>query len=125
MYIAFEGGKTVTVQEIFEKEDVSKRYLEQIFSELKKYGLIKSIKGKHGGYFISKPAKEVTILDIVVSLEGKLGSVIVSNNKALERVVEEQLCIPLKDSMEAIMSHITLESLVTDYNQRQSNMFYI
>lgn len=36
LYIALESGTTITVQDVFEKEDVSKRYLEQIFAELKK-----------------------------------------------------------------------------------------
>lgn len=127
LYIALESGNTITVQDVFAKEDVSKRYLEQIFAELKKYGLVASIKGKHGGYYIPKPLKEVTALDVIIALEGEgsLNSLAASSNKELEDVLEDIIWTPLQGAIKILLSGITIDTLLTNYNERQSNMFYI
>lgn len=127
LYIALASGKTITVQDVFEKEDVSKRYLEQIFAELKKNGLVNSIKGKHGGYFIPKPLKDLTALDVVVALEGEgtLNSLASSRDKELDTVLEESLWTPLQTEIKTLLAGVSLEQLLTDYNERMSNMFYI
>jgi Rrf2 family protein len=127
LYIALESGDTITVQDIFNKEDVSKRYLEQIFAELKKNGLVHSIKGKHGGYFISKSLNDITPLDIIVAIEGEgnIGELPTEGDKELENVLQEQLWGPLQQDIKSLLSSVTLEDLLSDYNQRQANMFYI
>ena len=45
---------------IAQRQDISKSYLEQVFSALRKAGLVKSIKGAQGGYELAKDAKEIT-----------------------------------------------------------------
>lgn len=127
IYIALESGKTITVQDVFIKEDVSKRYLEQIFAELKKNGLVASVKGKHGGYFIPKALKDITAYDVIYALEGEGGinSLAPSKDKELEAVLGEQLWHPLQEAVELLLRSITVESLLSDYTTRQTNMFYI
>ena len=127
MYMATSSEDMTTVQKIFNFEDVSKRYLEQIFSELKKHGLVKSIKGKHGGYFIAKNFEDISVFDIIEALEGKvhLGTLPTEGQKEIEQVLESELWNPLQSAMEDLLKGITLDSLVNQYNQSQSNMFYI
>ncbi len=127
MYMATASESTMTVQKIFNIEDVSKRYLEQIFSDLKKQGLVKSIKGKHGGYYIAKPLQAITVHDIIEAIEGKsdLGSLPTEGQKEIEAVFEEHLWHPLQSTMESLLKGVTLENLLTEYHQTQSNMFYI
>jgi Rrf2 family protein len=127
LYIALESGETITVQDVFEKEDVSKRYLEQIFAELKKNGLVHSIKGKHGGYYIPNALKEITALDIIVALEGEgsINSLASSKDRELENLLDEGLWQPLQNQIQNFLKGITLDVLVEDYNDRLSNMFYI
>jgi Rrf2 family protein len=127
LYIALESGNTITVQDVFDKEDVSKRYLEQIFAVLKKHNLVISIKGKHGGYYIARPLSEITALDIIIALEGdeSIGALSNSNNKDLDFLLEEHLWTPLQEQIKSILSGVTLEELMTNYHQRQANMFYI
>jgi Rrf2 family protein len=127
LYIALEKGETTTVQDIFNKEDVSKRYLEQIFADLKKSGLVHSIKGKHGGYFVSKPLSDITPLDIIHAIEGDgdLGALPTEGDKELEEVLKEQLWSPLQSEIKNLLSNVNLEDLINDYHQRQANMFYI
>jgi Rrf2 family protein len=127
MYIATSGEATTTVQKIFSIEDVSKRYLEQIFSDLKKFGLVKSIKGKHGGYYIAKDLEAINVYDIIEALEGKveLGSLPTPGQKEIEAVFGEHLWTPLQESTEKLLKGVTLEQLVNSFNATQSNMYFI
>lgn len=127
LYIALESGNTLTVQDVFIREDVSKRYLEQIFAELKKQGLVMSIKGKNGGYYIHKPLKEINVYDIIYALEGEgdFNALTGNGDKDLAGVLSDRLWEPLKASLYELLGNITLEELMLDYQSRQGNMFYI
>lgn len=71
--IAYHAGqKPVQIQDIARRQDISPRYLEQIFQSLKRAGILKSKRGPQGGYLIAKPLKEVTVRDIVKATEGDL-----------------------------------------------------
>src|SRR3712207_9448755 len=59
----------VTLKSICERQSISERYLEQIFSLLRKGGLIKGVKGAQGGYTLVKGAKEITIGEILRVVE--------------------------------------------------------
>jgi len=64
--------KPVSVKEIARRQNISTRYLENIFHELKIAGILGSTKGKGGGFYLSKPLKEITILSLVDILDGEL-----------------------------------------------------
>jgi Rrf2 family protein len=57
---------------ISERQDLSLNYLESIFAYLKRAGLVTGIAGAQGGYVLSKPANEITLLDILSVLEGDM-----------------------------------------------------
>ncbi|MBU0722266.1 Rrf2 family transcriptional regulator [Patescibacteria group bacterium] len=54
------------------EEAISLKYLETLFANLKKAGLVKSIKGAGGGYKLAKPARQITVYEIINALEGKM-----------------------------------------------------
>lgn len=56
-------------QDISRRQNISPRYLEQIFQGLKKAGIIKSKRGPQGGYSLAKPASEITVLEIIKATE--------------------------------------------------------
>ena len=62
----------VSLAVIAKQENISLKYLERLFANLKKAGLIKAVKGATGGYFLSKSAEQINVYDIVKALEGKL-----------------------------------------------------
>ncbi len=67
----FEGGGRVTIlKNIARDEDISIRYLEQITIPLKISRLIKSVRGSSGGYVLAKPPSQITLCEILDSLEG-------------------------------------------------------
>jgi len=63
---------SVSLAIIAKQEKISLKYLERLFSNLKKAGLVKAVKGASGGYLLAKSAKQINIYDIIKALEGKL-----------------------------------------------------
>jgi len=64
------GNLPAQIKDISRRQDISPRYLEQIFQDLKKAGLLKSRRGPQGGYSLAKPPESITVKDIVWATEG-------------------------------------------------------
>ncbi|RKX80812.1 MAG: AsnC family transcriptional regulator, partial [Spirochaetes bacterium] len=68
--LAVNGGeKPLSIKKITEVEDLSPIFLEQIFTKLKKYGLIKSIRGAGGGFLLARDASDISVKDILEAVE--------------------------------------------------------
>lgn len=65
-------NRAMQIKEIAAMTQVSHSYLEQLLSALRKGGLVISIRGANGGYKLSRPAYEITVLEIIEVLEGPL-----------------------------------------------------
>lgn len=61
-------NKVCSAKKIAEKENISVIYLEQIFSKLKKKGILVSTRGAHGGFFLNKPPSDITVYDVMDAL---------------------------------------------------------
>ncbi len=68
-----EEGKNISLSSISNQEGISLKYLERIFSCLKKAGLVNSEKGVSGGYVLAKSSSDITVFDVIESLEGDMG----------------------------------------------------
>ena len=66
------GGRPTQVREIARVESLSAKYLEQLLGRLKGGGLVKSVRGARGGYQLARPAREITVREVLVLLEGSL-----------------------------------------------------
>lgn len=114
----------VPLKQIAQKQNISEQYLEQIFSALKKSGLIKSVRGAQGGYLLVKEPKDIRVGDILTVLEGpvSLSDCIIdedvcSNSKVcVTKVVWERL----KKGIEDVINSITLQDMINDYNENRS-----
>ena len=58
-------GLPTPIKEISRRQEVTPRYLEQIFQRLKKAGIVKSVRGPKGGYYLSRKPEEVVVSDII------------------------------------------------------------
>ena len=77
--------KILKIKDIAAKASIPQNFLEQILLELKKQGLLISVKGAHGGYKLAKDLKDITLKDVVVILESDIFAAISQpNNKGLE-----------------------------------------
>lgn len=66
---ALESNAVCKIKEIAQAANIPQNFLEQILLELKKQGLLVSVKGAHGGYRLAKSLQEITLKDVVVILE--------------------------------------------------------
>jgi len=65
-------GRAMQIKEIAAMTSISHGYLEQILSILRRAGLVASIRGAQGGYQLARRASEITVLEIIETLEGPL-----------------------------------------------------
>ncbi|UCF32168.1 MAG: Rrf2 family transcriptional regulator [bacterium] len=63
-------GLPTQIKDISRRQQISPRYLEQIFQKLKKAGLLGSKRGPSGGYFLLREPSEITLGDIIRATEG-------------------------------------------------------
>jgi Rrf2 family protein len=68
----YNAGKATQVKDIAERQGIPPRFLEQIFQELKRVGIVASKRGPQGGYTLSRPADEIRLGDVVRALEGPI-----------------------------------------------------
>ncbi|NOR56640.1 MAG: Rrf2 family transcriptional regulator [Sulfurovum sp.] len=80
-----EANAVSKIKEIAQVANIPQNFLEQILLELKKQGLLVSVKGAHGGYRLAKSLKEITLKDVVLVLETDIFSdVYQTDNPALK-----------------------------------------
>ena len=65
-------GIPAQVQDISRRQQISPRYLEQIFQGLKKAGILNSKRGPQGGYSLAKTPEQITVLDVIKATEQDL-----------------------------------------------------
>lgn len=69
------GRKERCAREIADSQELSKKYLESILSQLRTAGFVRSVRGAHGGYVLSRAPAEITVGEVVRALEGSLAFV--------------------------------------------------
>jgi Rrf2 family protein len=115
--IAFHNhGKATQIKDIAERQAIPPRFLEQIFQDLKRAGLVSSKRGPRGGYQLSRPASEIRVGDIVRALEGPIalttdGTKEPAEGDATSRAVTEELFTELSTQIEACFDGRTIEDL--------------
>jgi Rrf2 family transcriptional regulator, cysteine metabolism repressor len=65
--------RPVPIATVAERRGMPVQFLEQLFSTLRRAGLLESYRGMRGGYTLARPADEITVLEVVHALDGKVG----------------------------------------------------
>lgn len=119
-------NESVTLKTISKRQNISERYLEQIFSALRKSGIIIGRKGAQGGYTLAKDPKEITISEILRVLEGESLLVDISNDGVdeLESCINENLWKGINDKINEYFKSITLQDLVDKYQLSKEGIIY-
>ena len=88
--MAYHSGTLPSqIKDISRRQSISPRYLEQIFQDLKKAGLIKSRRGPQGGYFLAKKPEQITVREVILATEGELHVVACNREKKLAKDICE------------------------------------
>lgn len=71
LYIAYNAGQgPITSKDIAQRQGLPPRYLEQLMQKLVRGGLLRGVRGPHGGYVLAKERRRITVADICSVLEG-------------------------------------------------------
>jgi len=118
--MAYHSGNLPTqIKDISRRQDISPRYLEQIFQDLKKAGLIKSRRGPQGGYFLARKPEEITVRQILLAAEGDITLVLCAKEDCEEkgkcefdsRCVTQQIWAEATRRLTAYFDSVTLKDL--------------
>lgn len=112
---ASEGPMALRV--IAERQGISESYLEQVFTSLRKSGLVRASRGAQGGYELNQQADQVTVGEILRSLEGPIVPVYCVGESEGASCEREQYCITrsfweeLRDKINEFLDGTTLQDL--------------
>ncbi|WP_024833197.1 RrF2 family transcriptional regulator [Ruminiclostridium josui] len=127
-----KSGDFVTVISISEKLGISKIYLEQVFSLLKRSKLVTSVKGSQGGYQLAKSPEKITAYDILqaveISLFEKTERSVSQQAEGIESSITNLVWNKIDESISEVLKNTTLSDLVDEAERNQeedSFMFYI
>ncbi len=68
----YHGEELLSIREIASRRSIPRQYLEQIFNRLARAGIIKSVRGKFGGYRLARPPHTITASEVIAALEGTI-----------------------------------------------------
>jgi Rrf2 family protein len=119
----YQSGETLKVEELAASYGVPANYLVQILIELKSRRIVKSLRGKEGGYLLARPPSEITLGDVLRCVHGH-----VFESPALS----DPECPPelrrawkrLQESVEAAADAVSFQQLL-DETAEKEKMYYI
>jgi len=119
----YQSGESVRVEDLAEQQGIPPNYLVQILIELKSQQLVKSVRGKEGGYLLARPPAEITMADVLRCIHGQI-----FDSPALS----DPQCPPelraawkkLQKTMDDAASSISFQKLL-DQSADKEKMYYI
>ncbi|MFA5292856.1 MAG: Rrf2 family transcriptional regulator [Phycisphaerae bacterium] len=125
--IAHNAGP-LQIKVIAERQNISNKYLEQLVSMLKTAGLVRSIRGPHGGYVLSRPPEEIELSDVFRTLEGPVLTVECVENENLCQshadCATRNLWVQMNDAILGVLENKTLRDLVEMAEKEKRSMSY-
>lgn len=107
------------IQEISNRQNIPKRFLEQILNDLKSAGIVESRRGMAGGYRLARPPERITLAEVIRFIEGPLAPVNCVSERFYEKCScpDEQRCgirsvmKEVRDAIVKILEAVTLAQL--------------
>jgi len=125
-YIAqnYRTGSPITIISIAEKLGISKIYLEQVFSLLKRAGLVTSIKGAQGGYQLVKAPAAITVYDILGAIElalvEKAEDTVKEQAPALDKALQQAVFEVIDSTLQEKLQAISLQDILNETEKQKS-----
>lgn len=110
-----QAQMAVSLSDIARRQDISISYLEQLFSKLRKQGLVTSTRGASGGYHIAKPLDQISVMSIIAAVDE---SVDARACEGKSNCHDGAICLThalwsgLSDHIEQYLSEVTLAELI-------------
>ena len=113
--LAAAGDGPVKGERLSEAQDIPFKFLENILIELKHAGLVRSQRGAEGGYWLAKPAEDVTLAEVVRAIEGPIANVRgegpqdVQYDGSARRL--QEVWIAVRANLRSVLEHVTLADM--------------
>lgn len=125
-----DSTQPVSLGVIAERQNISRKYLHAILSDLKRAGLVKSVYGAQGGFTLARSTTDIWMSEIVKILEGSLMLVeCKTGNSSCERLsscASSEVWGRLNDAIENVLKDISLSDLVKQHKEKdRPPMYYI
>ena len=128
----FSNGECITVISLSEKLGISKIYLEQVFSLLKRGDIVTSVKGAQGGYMLSRMPKQISVYQVLSAVESSLiesaEDTVVQKAPQIDAAMQSLVFNALDSAVKKSLEQVTLDDLVQEtdkLNAEHSLMFFI
>lgn len=109
------GSGPVKLAEISERQGISLSYLEQLFTRLRKEGLVVSTRGPGGGYSLSRASDRIAVAEVIIAVDESVDTTRcggMSNCHNDQRCLTHELWTDLSDQIRTFLSEITLSHLM-------------
>ena len=119
----------VSVRDIARRQSLSDKYLEQIITQANKAGLLKSIRGAGGGYQLSRPAKDISVGEILRVMEGSLSPVECVRERGEEpapfqnagECATYELWRDIKTAVDQLIDNRSLQDMIDNYLRKNQD----
>jgi Rrf2 family protein len=112
----------LSIQAISKAHDIPLRYLVQILIQLKRAGLVISVRGKAGGYLLNKGPREITLGEVVRNVQGPLMTI--SQEREKQDAILNTMWTEIATIIDHEMNKITFETITKRYKQKNSAFMY-
>ena len=110
-----DGNGPISLADISERQGISLSYLEQLFTKLRRAGLVKSTRGPGGGYSLSVPAPELPVAKVITAVDEKVDTTRcggLGNCHDDGQCLTHELWVDLSDQIYEFLNGISLGDLV-------------
>ena len=110
-----EGKGPITLNDIAENQEISLSYLEQLFSKLRRSGLVRGLRGPGGGYRLARDAASISIADIITAVDENVDVTRCGGKKNCqdgERCLTHELWQQLGSRIQDFLAGVTLASFL-------------
>jgi Rrf2 family protein len=101
--LAVAGDGPIKGERIAQAQDIPLKFLENILLELRHAGLVRSQRGAEGGYWLARPAEEITLAEVIRSVEGPIANV---RGEGPQDVEYKGSAAPLKEVWIAVRANL-------------------
>ncbi|MGI6085104.1 MAG: RrF2 family transcriptional regulator [Acetivibrionales bacterium] len=126
---SYDTGEYIAVISISERLGISKIYLEQVFSLLKRGGIVVSVKGAQGGYQLARMPQQITVFDVLSAVELSLfepaEETVQIKAQEIEAAMRFSVFDPIDDAVKNTLEKITLYELVNEAEKHRADQGYM
>ncbi len=108
-------GERLKGDAIAERQGVSFGFVERLLADLRRSGIVASHRGHQGGYWLAKPAADITVADVIRAVEGPLADVHGTSPEALDFPGQSAICrdlwVATRSALRSVLEGVTFADL--------------